>query len=336
MSQSETRRRLPSTLWNILKILLALVLVGFVLSRTDLTQLFALREQISMPWLVTGIVLYFVLTLLKAFQYYFLIGRRVGYSQVLNIVVVQNAVSNFIATGAGIASYFALFRVEQRDMFSRAALAFVLAKVGDLISIWLFMLIASWLVWPQVDVLHTLIFILLAVIGGLIATFFAAVFLRQKFVSFLQIFLDRMRLNRFGIVDKGMDVMQSLAQQEQSFVFRILGMDILFSLIYMTVTMVWIYAGLKTFSFDIGILLVVFVNVFMQLVSYLPIQVFGGLGINETTMLYVYGFFSLPQAELAAVLIANRVLFYLTNLLVLLYLPFYTLIYTKNSRSADQ
>jgi uncharacterized membrane protein YbhN (UPF0104 family) len=260
----------------------------------------------------------------------------VGYLQVLNIVVVQNAVSNFIATSAGIASYLALFRVEQREMFSRAALAFVLAKVGDLISIWLFMLVASWLVWPQVDVLHTLIFIFLSVIGGLIITFFAAVFLRQKFVALLQDFVGWARLSRFGIVNKGMDVMQSLAQQEQGFVFRIVGLDILFSLIYMTVTMVWIYAGLRTFSFDIGILLVVFVNVFMQLVSYLPIQVFGGLGINETTMLYVYGFFPLPQAELAAVLIANRIIFYLTNLLVLIYLPLYALFDPHSAKSSKK
>ena len=334
MSQSESRR-LSSTLWNILKIILALVLVGFVLSYTDLTQLFALRERISLPWLAVGIVLYFILTLLKAWQYYFLIGRRVNYPQVLNIVVVQNAISNFIATGAGIASYLALFRVEQGVKFSSAALAFVLAKIGDLISIWSFMLIASWFVWTQVDTLHSLIIILLTLIGSLILIFFVAVFLRQRFVSLLRAIVDRARLSRFGIVAKGMDVMQTLAEQEHGFVFRIVGLDILFSLIYMTVTMTWIYASLKTFSFEISILFVVFVNVFMQLVSYLPIQVFGGLGVNETTMLYVYSFFYLPQAELAAVLIANRMLFYLTNLLVLLYLPLYTLFDTHSSRSLD-
>lgn len=312
-----------------------MVLVGFVLSHTDLTQLFAVREHISLSWLVAGIILYIILTLLKAFQYYFLIGRSVDYLHVLNIVVVQNAVSNFIATGAGIASYLALFRVEQEDKFSRAALAFLLAKVGDLISIWLFMLVTSWFVWQQVDALHNLIVILLTLIGGLIIAFFAAVLLRQTFVSLLQRFMDWARLKRFDIVNKGMDVMQSLAEQEQRFVFGILGMDILFSLIYMTVTMAWIYAGLRTFSFEINILLVVFVNVFMQLASYLPIQVFGGLGVNETTMLYVYSFFPLPQAQLAAVLIANRILFYLTNLLVLLYLPLYALIYTKPSQPVD-
>ena len=43
-------------------------------------------------------------TALKALQYYVLLGRRVRYLDVLNVVVVQNSVSNFVATGAGIAS----------------------------------------------------------------------------------------------------------------------------------------------------------------------------------------------------------------------------------------
>jgi uncharacterized membrane protein YbhN (UPF0104 family) len=110
------------------------------------------------------------------------------------------------------------------------------------------------------------------------------------------------------------------------------GIGLAFSLIYMTVTMVWIYASLMTFSFQIGFLPVVFTNTFMQLVSYLPIQVFGGLGVNETTLLYLYGIFSVSQPELAAVLIGVRILFYLMNLVVLLYLPIYAVFFSTPSQ----
>lgn len=327
---TETKRRVsPSLLWNILKIILAVLLVWFVLSKTDLTQLFALRERISFSWLVVGILLYFLLTLLKASQYYFLIGRRVDYPQVLNIVVVQNAISNFIATGAGIASYLTLFRVEQGVKFSRAAIAFLLTKVGDLISIWLFMFVASLLVWPQVNVLHSLIILLLAVIGAAILLFFVAVFLRQKFVALLSWFVERLKLSRLGLVNKLLDLLIGLAEQEHGFVFRMVGIGVLFSLVYMAVTMAWIYASLQTFSFAVGILPVIFVNIFLQLISYLPIQVFGGLGVNETSSLYLYGIFNFPQTELAAVLIATRLLFYLTNLAVLLYLPLHALFFSQ-------
>ena len=327
---TDSSKKIP--FWNIAKIILALILVWFVLSKTDLTQLYALRERISLPWLAAVIVLYFSLTLLKALQYYFLIGRRVDYPQVLNIVVVQNAISNFIATSAGIASYLALFRVEQGVKVSRAALAFILAKVGDMISIWLFMLISSLLVWPQVTSFHSLIILLLAVIGVAVLGFFWAVFLRQKFVSILTWLIDKLKLSQLSFVNKLMDLLSTLAEQEHGFVFRMVGTGIAFSLIYMTVTMLWLYASLQTFSFDIGILQVIFVNIFMQLISYLPIQVFGGLGVNETTSLYLYSIFNFPQTELAAVLIATRLLFYLTNLAVLLYLPAHTLFFSRSSQ----
>ena len=329
---AESPRRFSLSFWNIAKIVLALLLIWFVLSKTDLTQLFALRERISLLWLVVGIILYFTLTLLKALQYYFLISRRVDYPQVLNIVVVQNAISNFIATGAGIASYLALFRVEQGVKVSRAALAFLLTKVGDLISIWLFMLVSSLLVWQQVTSLHGLIVLLLAVIGAAILGFFVTVFLRQKFIAVLAWFVDKLKLSRLGFVNKLMDLLSNLAEQEHGFVFRMVGIGVAFSLVYMAVTMAWIYASLQTFSFAIGILPVVFVNIFMQLISYLPIQVFGGLGVNETTSLYLYGIFNFPQTELAAVLIGARLLFYLTNLAVLLYLPVHALFFSRNSR----
>lgn len=319
-------------LWSIAKIILALILVWFVLSKTDLAQLYALRERISLPWLALTLLLYFSLTLLKTLQYYFLIGRRVDYPQVLNIVVVQNAISNFIATSAGIASYLALFRVEQGVKVSRAALAFLLAKVGDLISIWLFMLVSSLLVWPLVASFHSLILLSLSFIGVAILGFFAAVFLRQKFVSVLAWFVEKLKLSRLGFVNKLMDLLASLAEQEHGFVFRMVGTGIAFSLIYMTVTMLWLYASLQTFSFEIQFLQVVFVNIFMQLISYLPIQVFGGLGVNETTSLYLYGIFNFPQTELAATLIGTRLLFYLTNLAVLLYLPVHTLFFSRSAQ----
>ena len=64
---TDSQKKIP--LWNIAKIILALILVWFVLSKTDLAQLYALRERISLPWLALTLLLYFSLTLLKALQY---------------------------------------------------------------------------------------------------------------------------------------------------------------------------------------------------------------------------------------------------------------------------
>ncbi len=194
--RKETSR--TSLLWTLLKIALAVVLAAFVLSKTDLGELLALRGRILPGWLALAFLLYLLLTVVKSLQYYILIGRSVSYPQVLHVVIVQNAVSNFIATSAGIASYLTLFRMEHDVKLSRSALAFVLAKVGDLISIWLLLFLSAFAVWNRIAPLHLAVEIILAAIGAALLGFFLLVILRQRFAAVLRRALEWLRLDRIG------------------------------------------------------------------------------------------------------------------------------------------
>jgi hypothetical protein len=101
-------------------------------------------------------------------------------------------------------------------------------------------------------------------------------------------------------------------------------MLLLYSIIYLLVTILWIYANLAVFRLQPAMSAVLFVGVFLQFVSYIPVSVFGGLGINETSSLYFWSFFDLPQDALAPALIGIRIVFYLFNLIPLIYLPLYS------------
>jgi uncharacterized membrane protein YbhN (UPF0104 family) len=61
--------------------------------------------------------------------------------------------------------------------------------------------------------------------------------------------------------------------------------------------------------------------VLAQITVIIPIQVFGGLGIYDITNLYLYSLFGFEQAQMAAVIIGIRLIFYLINALVFLYVP---------------
>lgn len=320
--------------WNLVKILLALALVGFVLSKTDFQELISLRGEIQPLWLAGVFLLYYLLTLLKALQYYFLLDRQVDYSKVLHVVVIQNAVSNFIAAGAGIASYLALFKVEHDVKISRSALAFILTKVGDFISIWFLLFVSSLMIWEQIAVYHLAVELVLGVIGAVVLVFFTAIILRYKFTALIRAILERLRLDRLSFISKGMDLLHVLVDQPQVFIFRTIGLGTMFSMVYMLVTMSWLYISFRAFSLQVEWMVTVFVNSLLQLISYLPIQVMGGLGVNESAILYLYGAFDISQVRLAAVLIGSRVLFYLANLIALLYLPFYSYFVQKSTRSS--
>jgi len=93
------------------------------------------------------------------------------------------------------------------------------------------------------------------------------------------------------------------------------------SLIYMSITVLWGYARLRTFSFVVDFGIITLITCILQLASWVPIFVFGGLGISESISVYFFSAFGFEQSSVAAVLIAVRVLIYLMNALALFYLP---------------
>lgn len=321
------RRSILSRIWNVLKFVLALLLVGFVLSRTDIKQLALLGTRIAFDWLAVSFGIYIFMTLAKAAQYFFLTGRRVSYPRVLYIVVLQNTISNFIANSAGVASYLAMFKAENVKL-GRSTVSFIVAKIGDLVSIWLMLMVSSILVWPDVRVLHEVTIVLLIGIGIILAAFFCTVIFRQHFVAFLRRMIIWLRLDRWELILKGMNFLQTIADQEPRSILRMFALTIISSFVYMLLTIAWGYVNLKMFSVEVLFAPVIFVTALTQLLSIIPIQVFGGLGVMDASLLYFYSLFGLAQNELAAVLLGLRLIAYGMNLVLLPYVPLSS-IFTK-------
>ena len=324
MTSTPGRKSGMSFLWDLLKIVLALGLVIYVLSRSELSSLVSTLQNASLFWFLISGTLYILLTVLKALQYFVLLRGSLTYPQVLNVTIWQNAVSNFFLAGAGIAAYITMTRLEHEVKVSRSVTVFVLTKVGDLIALWVALLIASNLVWLEIGLLRTAILALLLGIGSIILIFFLTILFRQRFVSILNGILDWLRISGIKFIKSGMSYLQSLASMEQSRILSTLGLLILYSFIYLAVTVACTYTNLATFHLRPDIPAVLFVSVLIQLVSYFPVSVFGGLGVTETSALYFWSFFGFPEPVMAAVLIGIRAMFYLLNLIPLIYLPAYS------------
>jgi uncharacterized membrane protein YbhN (UPF0104 family) len=290
----------------------------------ELPTLISTLRNASVFWLIVSGALYILLTLLKAFQYSVLMRGSLTYPQVLNVTIWQNAVSNFFLTSAGIATYVTMTRLEHEVKVSRSVTVFIMTKVGDLIAIWLVLMVASSLVWADIASLQVPVMILLAGIGSAILFFFLTLLFRQRFVSFLSRGLGWLKLSRIRLIEKGLNYLQSLADMDQKKVLRTFGPLFLYSFIYLAVTIVYSYANLAIFHLQPNVIAVIFVSVLIQLVSYFPVSVFGGLGITETSSLYFWSFFGISQDILAPALIGIRVVFYLFNLIPLIYLPLYS------------
>jgi len=148
--------------------------------------------------------------------------------------------------------------------------------------------------------------------------------LRQGFVSLVDRILKWSKLSQISFIEAGLNYLRGLANMEQNKVLTTLGLLLLYSFIYLAVTICLAYANLAIFHVRPGIIAVMFVGVLIQLVSYFPVSVLGGLGVTETSALYFWSFFDIPQDILAPALIGIRVTFYLFNLIPLIYLPLYS------------
>jgi uncharacterized membrane protein YbhN (UPF0104 family) len=252
------------------------------------------------------------------------------YPQVLNVTVWQNAVSNFFLAGAGIATYITMTRLEHEVKIGRSVTIFILTKLGDLIAIWLVLLVTSRLLWVELGGLHALVLLILTGIGCVILLFFLTVLFRQRFILMLTRLLEWLKLERIKPLEQGMHYLQGLAAMEQKKILTTFALLLLYSFIYLSVSIGFIYANLAIFHLELNVIAVMFVSVLIQLVSYFPVSVFGGLGVTETSTLYFWSFFEVPQTALASALIGIRIVFYLFNLIPLIYLPVYSAFFKPN------
>ena len=88
-------------------------------------------------------------------------------------------------------------------------------------------------------------------------------------------------------------------------------------------TFAFAYCNMQLFHITIAPVALVLIVALSQVLGLVPIQVLGGLGVYDFTMLYLLGLVGLTQATIIPVLIGLRVIFYIYILGMLLYLPWH-------------
>jgi uncharacterized membrane protein YbhN (UPF0104 family) len=215
-----------------------------------------------------------------------------------------------------------MFREEHGVKISRSAVAFVIVKVGDLAAILVLLVSSLVFVWHRVSPLHALLLVLSIGIFLGLGIFLGVVIFRQWFVVILQKILIRMKLLRFSPIQSAFTALESISTQDQAQIVRMLITSAFYSSLYFICTLSWSYSVVHTFQLPIDFSGIQFVSAMRQIISFIPIQVFGGLGVTEISAMYLYGLFGIPVPMLSAALLGMRIYNTVLNGLTLLYIPF--------------
>ncbi len=310
-----------SGVWTLLKIALAIILTVYVLSQTSLSDVVALSRRVSWAWLLASFVAFGATTWFSTRRYWILIGRQVVFPQLLSLVILQNAISNFVASGAGAVSYVAMLRSEHRVRVSQGITSLLLAKVGDLLAVGLALALSSGVVRGRIAALWGLVIVLVALIAGGLLTFVLVILLRQKFVAAVRWLLHRLSLTRLPFCDRALNLLSALAEQDARGLYPLLAPVMGYSCLMLILTFVGAYWLVQAFAVPIDVAPIVFMVSLTQLMAIIPIQVFGGLGVYDVTVMYLYGLFGISQSDIAPFIVEARIIFYAYNLLLLLYVP---------------
>jgi uncharacterized membrane protein YbhN (UPF0104 family) len=320
-SQKDARSA-RSKIWNLIKIGLAIVLIGFMGSQLSVAQFVRLWQSVSGFWLVLSTLIYYVVIWSMARRYWISIGRQIPSRQVLELTILQTVIGNLFASSAAAVSYVAILRSKHHVTMQRSVGSLVLARLGDVIALLLSLSIASWVLWDKLSEFRNVILDSVAVLTTivfLVAFMFA---FRVNIVTYAERWIICMRLGHLHIVELVYEKLKALGKSEVADVPVLMRHFVVYSILTWISMFAFAYCLLRTFAIAIDPWQVVIVVTLTQLTTLIPIQVFGGLGVIEVTSLYIYGYFGLSQTIMAPVLVSSRLLLYILNGLLLAYIPF--------------
>jgi uncharacterized membrane protein YbhN (UPF0104 family) len=250
-----------------------------------------------------------------------LVDGRITFPQALGLVIVQTVTTNLVGTVAGAASYIAMLRQRYNVEVGKGIASLLLARFGDILALTVALTVSIRVLWVQLAGLRDLILLLLMAMGGFVVVFGLVFVLRARIVVRIRRVLAVLPLKRSNFVYRAADGLAGLAEQHPEQLRRLIGPFLAYSGIAQALAFGFAFCMIRLFVIPVGPWSVMFVTTLTQLMALVPIQVLGGLGVTDVTVMYLYSLFGVSQRELAPVVIGGRMVFYVLNLLLLLYLP---------------
>ncbi|MBA3946364.1 MAG: flippase-like domain-containing protein [Herpetosiphonaceae bacterium] len=320
---SKTRRSPRIGLWQIIKFGVALLLVGFVLSRTSWSEQVAVWQHISLPWLLLSMVAYYGSLVVMARRSWALLDQAVPFGELLEVTIIKTVVTNTIADSAGLVSYLAVLRRQHRVAISSGIASIIMARLADIVILGSVIVAAGALDWHQMGILHgvTLLLGSGALFLGLLLL--ATVLFRRWVVINLHRLSCYTHLDRFALTQRMVVTLTTLSDIDTTSLRRKIIQVLGYAVLTQGLTFAFAYCNMQLFHVAIEPVSLVLVVALSQLLSLIPIQVLGGLGVYDFTMLYLFGLFGLTQATMIPVLIGLRIIFYVYILILLLYHPWH-------------
>lgn len=328
----ESRERRKATLWNGFKVLLAVLLLAVVLSNVRSQDLAETAENLAPGWLPVAVPAFLFGLLVITRRYWLLNRRRPSFRQTLSAVIMQTVIGNVLAAAAGAVSYVAVLRGRHNVRVAQGLFSLLAARVYDLVILLGLFAAVSLTFWATIKPLHWPVILALVFLGPPALGLLCLLALRERFLQPADRILTWTRMKRLRFIQRAWDeTLSALRETTSERPFSEAALLLAHSLAIQVLSFVLFLSTARFFGLTIGPGPLLFIFTLTQLIMVIPIQVFGGLGMADVSILYLCGVFGGSPHEVAPAVLGMRVTLYALNALLLLYLPLETLLARSGS-----
>jgi uncharacterized membrane protein YbhN (UPF0104 family) len=313
----------------VIKILLAGGLTVYLFSQTDLLKILHLIQKLSYPWLAGMLFCFFATVWFTARRYWIILGKPVGFLHFLKIVVIQNALSIFVATGVGVASYVTTLYAEHNIKPGKGAASFALAKIEDFFMLCILFIMSICAIYQQLFAIHQFVQFSAAIALLTILVSVFVIIYRDKVSRGAYFFFSKITIPGIRYLGNPLNAIRKYRELSRERSRQLGSVSFIYTVLVNIFSIAAIYCNIQAFSVPIGIWPVIFIAILTQFMMLIPIQVFGGLGVCDVPVMYLYGLFNINRSAIAGVLIGSRLIFYLIYAFLLLVIVASTINKTK-------
>lgn len=304
--------------FTMLKVILAGGLLAYVISQLRWSDLAAVWLRSQVVWVVPTFCLYALLLWVMARRAWHLVGTQVPFTAILGATILQNVLSNLVATFAGMVSYITLLRAQSRVDVTRGVGSVLLARWGDLVALFPTLIVSAGLVWGRLGLLQAVMVLLLFGIGSLVILILAVSVGRRTLVERLSRVLSPFQNRK--IYRRGFAFLEQVAALDPDYIRRLMWQSSAFSFVVLVLNVSFNLSAAQVLGISLDPPALAFVFLFLLTLSYIPIGILGNLGIFEFSTTFVLGIFGLAWKEALAVAIGMRLVMYLANGMSLFFL----------------
>ena len=303
----------------ILGIIISGILIYFLLTLTNPSEIVTVFYRISFSHLIIGFILYVLIMIFRTIRFNFILETKLKLRQLFNIIAIHNLMINVIPMRLGEFSYVYLMK-KKGVHISKGLSQLLIVRVYDVIAISVIFIISSFFVKDTPLIVKYYVKISTAFLILLLLGFFALLMFDKKVVKILK------KLNpakKLAIIEKLFVTIEDLIKNFK----KSLKMKTSITLLFYSF-LIWVGNYLMTYYLIHGLGLsfnfweVSLIFTFLIILIMLPISTFSGFGVWEGGLTGAFTAFGITLEKAVATSFAYHII----SILFFLILGFFGII----------